>query len=76
MGPSTLKTNLIIHHGIADIFCQDTEHIDILGAIQESCDLPTCCQWDQVTEDDLQFSGSPCVLDPTLGHGEGCELTA
>ena len=66
MGAGTLKTNLIIHHGITDVFCQATKPIHILSAIQESHVLPTCCQQDQVTEDNLQFSGSSHMLDQFL----------
>ena len=35
------RTSLIGLHGITNVLYQITELIHILGAVQESCDLPT-----------------------------------
>jgi hypothetical protein len=50
VGASTLSTNLIIYHGIADILSQAAKRIHILGAVQKPRDLASLCQWDEVLE--------------------------
>lgn len=49
-GVSTLRTNLIIHHSIADIFRQVAKSIHILGGIQQFGNLPSFNQRDEVSE--------------------------
>jgi hypothetical protein len=39
VGASTPRTNLIIHHGVTDIFYQATNSIHILATVQDPCDL-------------------------------------
>ena len=66
MRASTLRTNLIVHHRIPDIFCQATKLIYVLHTIQESCNLPTFCEWDEVSENNLQFSGGVMYVSQVL----------
>ena len=70
MGVNTLRTNLIVHHGITDIFRQAPKPGYILGAIQESRDLPPFCQRAEVSEDGLQFPSNFCTSNPSLCLGE------
>ena len=49
------RTNLIIHHGIADILGHPGELIYVIGAIQELCNLASLLQRDQVSENIVQF---------------------
>ena len=71
MGARNPRTNLIVHHGIADIFDQAAEFIHILGAIQETCDLASLCQRDKVLKDIVEFPGRVHVrLSIDLGEGE------
>ena len=53
------RTNLIVHHSITDVLRQTTEPIHIVGTIQESCDLPTFCQRDEVSKNNIQFPTIP-----------------
>jgi len=55
VGARTLRTNLIIHHGVADILDQATKLIHIIGAFQEPCDLASLFQWGEVSENIIQF---------------------
>jgi len=48
---STLRTNLIVHDGNPDILCQVAKPINILSTIQESRNLPSFHQRDEVPED-------------------------
>ena len=50
-----LRVDLIIHHGITDILGHAGELIYILGAVQEPSDLASLLQWDQVSENVIQF---------------------
>ena len=63
VGTSTLETNLIIHHGIADVLGQAAELIHILGAFQEPRDLASAFQWDQVLKNIVQFPRRLCMSD-------------
>ena len=60
IGAIILRTNLIVHHGITDIFNQATKFIHILSTIQEPCDFPPFCQWDEVLENTIQFPIRVC----------------
>ena len=63
MEADTLRTNLIIHHGIADILDQAGKLIHIGGAVQEPCDLASLLQWDEVLKNIVQFPGKFCTSD-------------
>ena len=54
----TLKTNLILHHGISDILNKATEFFHILSIFQELCDCALLCQWGKGLEDMIQFPDS------------------
>jgi hypothetical protein len=45
-----MRTDLIIHHGVADILDQAAEPIYILGAVQKPRDLPPFSQWGETPE--------------------------
>jgi hypothetical protein len=57
------RTNLIIHHRVADILSQAAKHVYILGAVQKSRDLPPFFQRDEVLENLVQFPGNPHTSD-------------
>jgi hypothetical protein len=63
MGVRVSRTNLIIHHGVADIFDHAAKPIHILGAVQEPCDFASLCQWDEVFKDILQFPSKSWASD-------------
>jgi hypothetical protein len=48
VGATAMRTDLIIHHGIADILDQATEPIYILGAVQEPRNLSPLHQWGEI----------------------------
>ena len=50
VGASTLRADLMVHHGVADILSQVTKLIHIFNAIQESRDLASLFQRDEVSE--------------------------
>ena len=50
-----MRTNLIIHHGVADVPNQAAKLIRVLGAIQEPCDLASLFQWSEVLKDIIKF---------------------
>ena len=56
VGARALTTNLVLHHGITNIFDNAAELFHILSAVEESCDLPSLCQRQKVIEDDIQFA--------------------
>ena len=58
-----LRANLIVHHGITDIFNQATEFIHILSAIQESCNLAPFCKWEEVLKNLVQFPSNAHMSD-------------
>lgn len=60
-GASTLRTNLIIHQGVADILSQVTKPIHILDAIQEPRDLTPLFQRDEILENIAQFPSEVCT---------------
>ena len=60
-----LRTNLIIHHGVANILGQITKLVHIIGAIQEPRDLASLFQWDEVSESIVQFPvNCTCQANP------------
>ena len=63
VGTRTLGTNLIIHHGIADVLDQAAELIHIPGAFQEPCNLASSFQWDKVLKNIIQFPGELYTSD-------------
>ena len=69
VGASTLWTNLIIRHGVADILGQIAKLIHVIGAIQEPRELASLFQWDKVSKYIIQFpskfrvSGQPLSLE-------------
>jgi hypothetical protein len=66
-----LITNLIIHHGIADIFNQTTKDICILDVVQETFHPRLFFQWLEFSEDYFQFPNNPFPSDSALNHGRG-----
>ena len=48
-------TNLIVHYGAADVLDQTAKPIHILGAIQEPRRLGSLFQWDEGSENIIQF---------------------
>ena len=54
-----LKTNQIVHQGIADVLCWATKLVRILGAIQEPRDLPSLFQWDEFLKNTVKFPTRP-----------------
>jgi len=52
---STLRTNLVVHHGVADILDQAAKFVYILGAVQEPCDFAPLCKWVDVLKNIVQF---------------------
>ena len=57
----TLRTNLIIHHGVMDVLNQATELIHILSAVQEPRDPAPLFQRDKVSMDIIQLPSGSCV---------------
>jgi hypothetical protein len=51
-----LRTNLIIHHGIADILHQAVKLIHILGAVEKPRDPASLFQWGEVSNDVIKFA--------------------
>ena len=66
MGASVLRTNLIIHHSVTDILGQIAKFIHVIGAIQEPRDLASLFQWDEVSENIIQFPGELRASDQLL----------
>jgi hypothetical protein len=42
---SVLIANLIVHHGITNVFDKTTQFIRILDVVEKAFDLPLICQW-------------------------------
>ena len=59
----TLKTNLVIHHGITDIIGQAAKLVHVLGAVQEPRDLASLFQWDEIFKNFIQFPSGSHVSD-------------
>ena len=66
VGADTLGTNLIIHHGIADILNEASKLSHVFGAFQELNDFAWLFQWDEVLENTIQFPSKPCTSDRVL----------
>ena len=69
MGTGTLRTNPIVHHGIANILSQAAKLVHIFGAVQEPRRPASLFQWDEILENFIQFpskshtSGQPSTLE-------------
>jgi hypothetical protein len=59
----TLRTNLVIHHGVTDIFRHVAKLIRILGAVQEPRDIASLCQWGEVLKNVIEFPNNPYTSD-------------
>ena len=59
----TLGTNLIVHHGIADILSRAGELICVLGVVQEPHDLASLYEWEETSENIIQFPGRSSTSD-------------
>ena len=57
------RTNLIVHHGVTDLFNKTTKFIHVLGAVQEPRGLASFCKWDEVLENTIQFSSNTYASD-------------
>lgn len=62
-GASTLRTNLIIYHSIADILDQAAQLVCVLGTVQEPRNLASPFQRDEVSKNTIQFPSRPHVSD-------------
>ena len=58
-----LMTNLIVHHSTADVPDQNAKPIRIYGVIQEPRRLASLFQWDEVSENVVQFSDKSYTSD-------------
>ena len=67
---SILATNLIVHHGIANIFNQATQFIRVLDVVEEALNLPLLCQWLKLSSNAFQFPNNPRLSDSVLYTGE------
>ena len=66
VGAGTLRTNLIIQHGIIDILGQTTKLVHIFSTVQEPCDLASLFQWDEILENIIQFPNKLCTSSQPL----------
>jgi hypothetical protein len=66
VGASTLRTNLIVRHGVTDNFYKAAKFIRIFDVVEETLDLPLFYQWLEVSESVFQFPDNPCLSDSTL----------
>jgi len=64
--PGTPGTNLIIHHGLTQVFDQTAKPIHILGAVKVAGDLSSLCQWGEVFEKAIQIPANTCTSDRPL----------
>jgi hypothetical protein len=69
-----LATDLIAHHGIANVFNQTAKCILILNVVEETPNIPLLYQWPKFSENIFQFPDSPCLSDLSLNCRE-CGLT-
>ena len=56
-------TNLIVYNSATDVRDQKAKPIHIFGAIQEPRRLGSLFQWDEVSENIIQFPVKPYVSD-------------
>ena len=56
-----LTTNLIVHHGIADVFDQATQLICILDVVEKSLDLALLRQWLEFLLNLFEFPKGACL---------------
>ena len=54
-GAGNPRTNLIIHHGVANVVDQTAKVIHVLGAVEEPRDLASPFQWNEVLKNTIQF---------------------
>jgi len=66
---NTLRTNLVVHHGVTDILDQATKFVHILGAVQEPCDFASLCKWVDVLKNIVQFPSKLHTSDQFLVFG-------
>ena len=67
-------TNLIIHHGIADILDQTAEFVRILGVAQKTFHFYLLFEWLEFSEDVFQFPNGLYMSASARDHGRS-ELT-
>ena len=63
MGEKILVTDSIVHHSAADVLDKTAKPIRIFGAIQEPRRLASLFQWDEVSENIIQFPGKLYTSD-------------
>ena len=68
--PFRLRTDLIVHDGIADVFDKTAQFIRIHDVVEEALGLPLACQWFELAGNFLQFPNEPCLSDSGLNLGE------
>jgi len=71
MGVRDLRTDLIVHHGVADVLGQAAKFIHVCGAVEEPCDLASLFQWDEDLEDIVEFPSKLCTSGWGIHLGEG-----
>ena len=53
---NALSTNLILHHGVTDIFNHAAKLLHILCVVEEPCDLASLCQRHEVLKNIIQLA--------------------
>ena len=69
-----LRTNLIVHDGIADVFDQATQFIRIHDIVEEALGLPLAFQLFELVGSFIQFPSNSSLSGSGLGLGKS-ELT-
>ena len=65
------ETNLVIHHGVTNLFSQTGQRLGILDIIEETRDFTPFRQQFQILEDLFEFPGDPTsgsILDLDIGE--------
>ena len=68
--PFRLRTNLIVHDGVASVFHQTVQFVRVHGVVKEAFGLPLACQRFELEDNFTQFPGKPCPSDSGLSLGE------
>ena len=65
-GEFALITNLVFHHGIANVLDQTVQFTRILDVVEKTFNLPLICQWLEFSESFFEFPKDPCFSDLDL----------
>ena len=75
VGASRLGANLVIYQGVADVLGQAGKLIRVRDAVQEPRSLASLFQWDEVSENIIQFPNKLRMSDrPTASEHVGLPL--